>query len=114
MQRALRNMLMTENDTEKLDYELITTLLENITTPAQLHQFTRAEGKNNNSLTRVVVTRQCLLPLVLSRVLLLWNFDNLWHLLAVHDHVLHLCVSLVTCIRNYLFDQNVLQSFPVS
>ena len=34
MQRALRNMLMTENGTEKLDNELITTLLENITTLA--------------------------------------------------------------------------------
>ena len=38
-------MLMTENGTEKLDNELITTLFENITTLAQLHQFTRAEGK---------------------------------------------------------------------
>ena len=47
MQRALRNTLMTENGTEKLDNELITTLFENITTLAQLHQFTRAE-KNNN------------------------------------------------------------------
>ena len=45
MQRALRNTLMTENGTEKLDNELITTLSENITTLAQLHQFTRAEGK---------------------------------------------------------------------
>ena len=44
MQRALRNTLMTENGTEKLDNELITTLFENITTLAQLHQFTRAEG----------------------------------------------------------------------
>ena len=44
MQRALRNMLMTENGTEKLDNEWITTLFENITTLAQLHQFTRAEG----------------------------------------------------------------------
>ena len=34
----------TENGTEKLDNELITTLFENITTLAQLHQFTRAEG----------------------------------------------------------------------
>ena len=45
MQRALCNMLMTENGTEKLDNELTTTLFENITTLAQLHQFTRAEGK---------------------------------------------------------------------
>ena len=45
MQRALRNMLMTENGTEKLDNELITTLFENVTTLARLHQFTRAEGK---------------------------------------------------------------------
>ena len=45
MQRALRNILMSENGTEKLDNELITTLFENITTLAQLHQFTRAEGK---------------------------------------------------------------------
>ena len=45
MQRALRNTLMTENGTEKLDNELITTLFKNITTLAQLHQFTRAEGK---------------------------------------------------------------------
>ena len=36
---------MTENGTEKLDNELITTLFENITTLAQLHQFTRAEDK---------------------------------------------------------------------
>ena len=35
---------MTENGTEKLDNELITTL-EKITTLAQLHQFTRTEGK---------------------------------------------------------------------
>ena len=41
MQRALRNILMTENG------KLITTLFENITTLAQLHQFTRAEEKNN-------------------------------------------------------------------
>ena len=47
MQRALRNMLMTENGTEKLDIKLITTLFKNITTLAQLHQFTRAEEKNN-------------------------------------------------------------------
>ena len=47
MQRALRNMLMTENGTEKLDNELITTLFENITTRAQLYQFTRAEEKIN-------------------------------------------------------------------
>ena len=45
MQRALRNILMTENGTEKLDNELITTLFENITTLAQLHHLTRAEGK---------------------------------------------------------------------
>ena len=53
MQRALCNMLMTQNGTEKLDNELITTLFENITTLAQLHQFTRAEGKNN----KIPVTR---------------------------------------------------------
>ena len=47
MQRALRNMLMTENGTEKPDNELITTLFEKITTLAQLHQqFTRAEEKS--------------------------------------------------------------------
>ena len=45
MQRALRNTQMTENGTEKLDSELITTLFENITTLAPLHQFTRAERK---------------------------------------------------------------------
>ena len=45
MQRALCNMLMTENGTEKLDNELITTLFENITTLVQLHQFKRAEKK---------------------------------------------------------------------
>ena len=39
------NMLMTENGTEKLDNELITTLFEKTTTLAQLHQFTRAEEK---------------------------------------------------------------------
>ena len=49
MQRAPRNMLMTENGTEKLDNELITTLFENITTLAQLHQFTRAEGKKQQN-----------------------------------------------------------------
>ena len=43
MQRALRNTLMTENGTEKLDNELITALFANITTLAQLHQFMRAE-----------------------------------------------------------------------
>ena len=48
MQRALRNVLMTENGREKLDNELITTLFENITTRAQLHQFTRAEEKKIN------------------------------------------------------------------
>ena len=48
MQRAPRNMLMTENGTEKLDNELITTLFENITTLAQLHQFTRAEEKKKD------------------------------------------------------------------
>ena len=48
VQRALRNTLMTENGTEKLDNELITTLFENITTLAQPHQFTCAEEKNNN------------------------------------------------------------------
>ena len=36
---------MTENGTEKLDNELITTLFTSITTFAQLHQFTCAEGK---------------------------------------------------------------------
>ena len=45
MQRALHNMLMTEKGTEKLDNELITTLFENITTLAQLHQFTHAKEK---------------------------------------------------------------------
>ena len=49
MQRALCNMLMTENGTEKLDNELITTLFENITTLAQLHQFTRAERKTKTT-----------------------------------------------------------------
>ena len=50
MQRALRNTLMTENGTEKLDNELITTLFENITTLAQLHQFTRAEDKTQRTI----------------------------------------------------------------
>ena len=45
MQRAMCNMLMTENGTEKLDNELTTTLFENITTLAQTHQFKRAEEK---------------------------------------------------------------------
>ena len=49
MQRALRNTLMTENGTEKLDNELITTPFANITTLAQLHQFTRAEGKQQRT-----------------------------------------------------------------
>ena len=50
MQRALCNMLMTKNGTEKLDNELTTTLFENITTLAQLHQYKRAEEKNNKKL----------------------------------------------------------------
>ena len=68
---ALCNMLMTENGTEKLDNELTTTLFENITTLAQLHQYKRAEEKttknyslhhrvNNNdwvSATRLPITR---------------------------------------------------------
>ena len=41
MQRALRNMLLTKNGTEKL--------FENITTLAQLHQFTRAEQKRQRA-----------------------------------------------------------------
>ena len=45
MQHALCNMLMTENGTEKPENELTKTLLENITTLAQLHQYKRAEGK---------------------------------------------------------------------
>ena len=45
MQHALRNTPMTENGTEKLDNELITILFENITTLAQLQQFTRVERK---------------------------------------------------------------------
>ena len=69
MQRALCSMLMTENGTEKLDNELTTTLFENITTLAQLHQFKRAEENkkiliasscNNNdwvSVTRLPITR---------------------------------------------------------
>ena len=48
MQRALRNMLMTENGTEKLDNRLITTLFENIMTLALLHQFKRAEEKSKD------------------------------------------------------------------
>ena len=50
MQRALCNMLMTENGTQKPDNELTTTLLENITTLAQLHQYKRAEEKKNKKL----------------------------------------------------------------
>ena len=69
MQRALCNMLMTENWTEKSDNELTTTLLENITTLGQLHQYKRAEEKqkiliassctNNDwvSVTRLPITR---------------------------------------------------------
>ena len=53
MQRALCIMLLTENGTEKLDNELITTLFENITTLAQLHQFTRAEGKTKNNRSNI-------------------------------------------------------------
>ena len=56
MQRALCNMLMTENWTEKLDNELTTTLFENITTLAQLHKFKRAEGKTKYSLHHRVTT----------------------------------------------------------
>ena len=44
MQRALRYTLMTEKRDRKLNNELLTTLIENITSLAQLHQFTRAEG----------------------------------------------------------------------
>ena len=51
MQRALCNMLMTENGTEKPDNELTTTLLENITTLAHLHQYKRAEEKQQKNYT---------------------------------------------------------------
>ena len=51
MQRALHNTLMTENGTEKLDNELITTLFENITTLAQLHQFTCRRKINKGQAT---------------------------------------------------------------
>ena len=46
MQRALRNTLMTENGTEKLDNEITTTLFENVLTLAQLHKITRAEASH--------------------------------------------------------------------
>ena len=55
MQRALCNMLMTENGTEKLDNELITTLFENITTLAQLHQYKRAEEKQQKIIHCIIV-----------------------------------------------------------
>ena len=41
---AQRNTLRTVNGRENWDNELISPLFENITTLAQLHQFTRAEG----------------------------------------------------------------------
>ena len=44
MQRAKRNTLRTENGRENWTNELISLLFENITTLAQLHKFTRAEG----------------------------------------------------------------------
>ena len=55
MQRALCNMLMTENGTEKLDNELTTTLFENITTLAQLHQYKRAEEKQQKITHCIIV-----------------------------------------------------------
>ena len=58
MQRALCNMLMTENGTEKPDNELTTTLLENITTIAQLHQYKRAEEKQQKITHCIVVYQQ--------------------------------------------------------
>ena len=44
MRRALHNTLRTENGRENWNNKLISPLFENITTLAQLHQFTRAEG----------------------------------------------------------------------
>ena len=58
MQRALCNMLMTENGTEKPDNELTTTLFENITTLAQLHQFKRAEEKQQKITHCIIVYQQ--------------------------------------------------------
>ena len=58
MQRALCNMLMTENGTETPDNELTTTLLENITTLAQLHQYKRAEEKQQKSTHCIIVYQQ--------------------------------------------------------
>ena len=55
MQRALCNMLMTENGIEKPDNELTTTLLENITTLAQLHQYKRAEEKQQ----KILIASSC-------------------------------------------------------
>ena len=66
MQRALCNMLMTENGTEKLDNELITTLFENITTLAQLHQFTPCWRKKQQKVPPVQkkrhITQQVTVP----------------------------------------------------
>ena len=67
MQRALRNMLMTENGTEKLDNELITTLFENITTLAQLHQFTRAEGETTKDRPQIQKKRHITQLVTVSR-----------------------------------------------
>ena len=55
MQRALHNTLRTENCTENWDNELILPLFKNITTLAQLHQFTQGcecttEEKSHNSI----------------------------------------------------------------
>ena len=55
---ALSNMLMTENGTEKLDNELTTTLLENITTLAQLHQYKRADEKPQKITHCMIVFQQ--------------------------------------------------------
>ena len=55
MQRALRNLLMTENGTEKLDNELITTLFENITTLAQttpVHACRRKKQQRTSHISR--------------------------------------------------------------
>ena len=49
MQRALHNTQRTENGRENWNNKLISPLFENITTLAQLHQFTRVEGTTEES-----------------------------------------------------------------
>ena len=58
---------MTENGTEKLDNELITTLFEDVTMLAQLHQFTCAEGKTTKDRPHIQKKRHLTQQVTVSR-----------------------------------------------